>query len=83
MKHSTFFWFILPSLSLMILFIALPIVSVVIQSLHVEHEQVLVISKSCDPFGCKETTSLDQEAMEKLREDNPLSTSPLPPDLKK
>ncbi len=72
MKHSTFFWFILPSLSLMILFIALPIVSVVIQSLHVEHEQVLVISKSCDPFGCKETTSLDQEAMEKLREENPL-----------
>ena len=72
MKHSTFFWFILPSLTLMILFIALPIVSVVIQSLHVEHEQVLVISKSCDPFGCKETTSLDQEAMEKLREDNPL-----------
>ena len=42
MPHRTFLWFILPSLSAMILFIALPIVSVVIQSLHVEHEQVLV-----------------------------------------
>jgi hypothetical protein len=28
MKHKTFFWFILPTLTAMILFIALPIVSV-------------------------------------------------------
>ena len=74
MKHSTFFWFILPSLSLMILFIALPIVSVVIQSLHVEHEQVLVISKAVIPSDVKETTSLDQEAMEKVeRRESPRS----------
>ena len=32
MKHKAFFWFILPTLTAMILFIALPIVSVLIQS---------------------------------------------------
>ena len=42
MPHKTFFWFILPSLVAMLLFIALPIVSVAIQSLYIEHEQVLV-----------------------------------------
>jgi ABC-type sugar transport system permease subunit len=42
MKHRTFFWFILPALSAMVLFIALPIVSVFIQSLFVQHEQVLI-----------------------------------------
>ena len=45
----------------MILFIALPIVSVFIQSLHIEHEQVILVSESCDPFGCTETTSVDTE----------------------
>ncbi|MEM6276844.1 MAG: sugar ABC transporter permease [Pseudomonadota bacterium] len=72
MKHSTFFWFILPTLSAMILFIALPIVSVAIQSLHVQHEQVLVVSESCGPFGCTETTSVDLEATEAIREAQPL-----------
>ncbi|WP_422378408.1 carbohydrate ABC transporter permease [Roseibium sp.] len=72
MKHRTFFWFILPTLSAMILFIALPIVSVFVQSLFVAHEQVLVVSESCGPFGCTETTSIDTEATAKLREDQPL-----------
>ena len=72
MKHRTFFWFILPTLTAMILFIALPIVSVMIQSLFVQHEQVLVISKSCGPFGCQETTSIDTEATAALREAQPL-----------
>lgn len=72
MKHRTFFWFILPTLSAMILFIALPIVSVLIQSLFVGHEQVLVVSESCGPFGCKESTSVDLEATKKLREEAPL-----------
>ena len=72
MKHRTFFWFILPTLTAMILFIALPIVSVMIQSLFVQHEQVLVISKSCGPFGCQETTSIDTEATAALRESQPL-----------
>jgi len=72
MKHRTFFWFILPSLAAMILFIALPIVSVMIQSLFIEHEQVLVISTSCGPFGCEETTSIDAQATAALREAQPL-----------
>ncbi|MDX8350183.1 sugar ABC transporter permease [Cognatiyoonia sp. IB215446] len=72
MKHRSFFWFILPTLSAMILFIALPIVSVFVQSLHVEHEQVLVVSESCGPFGCTETTTIDQEATALLREERPL-----------
>ena len=72
MKHRTFFWFILPTLSAMILFIALPIVSVFVQSLFVEHQQVLVEAESCDPFGCKTTTSVDVEATEKLRQEQPL-----------
>ena len=72
MKHRTFFWFILPTLSAMILFIALPIVSVFVQSLFVAHEQVQVVSESCGPFGCRETTSVDIEATQKLREEQPL-----------
>lgn len=72
MKHRTFIWFILPTLSAMILFIALPIVSVFIQSLFVEHEQVLVVSENCGPFGCTESTAVDIEATEKLREAAPL-----------
>ena len=72
MKHRTFFWFILPTLTAMVLFIALPIVSVFIQSLHVEHEQVLIVSESCGPFGCEETTEVDLEATAKLREERPL-----------
>ena len=41
MPHKTFFAFILPSLVAMLLFIALPIVSVVVQSFYVEHGRVL------------------------------------------
>lgn len=72
MKHRTFFWFILPTLAAMTLFIALPIVSVFIQSLFVGHEQVLVVTESCGPFGCTQGTSVDLEATEKLREAAPL-----------
>jgi multiple sugar transport system permease protein len=72
MKHKTFFWFILPTLSAMVLFIALPIVSVVIQSLHVEHEQVLITVENCGPFGCTESVTVDQDATEALREAAPL-----------
>ena len=72
MPHRTFFWFILPSLAAMFLFIALPIVSVVVQSLFIEHEQVIVVSESCSPFGCTPTTSVDQEAARALRDAQPL-----------
>lgn len=72
MPHRTFFWFILPSLTAMFLFIALPIVSVMIQSLHVEHEQVVIQTESCGPFGCTKETQVDAEATAKLREAAPL-----------
>ena len=72
MGHRVFLLFIFPSLLAMCLFIALPIVSVVIQSLHVEHEQVLVSVETCDPFGCKESMKVDVEATEALLEERPL-----------
>jgi multiple sugar transport system permease protein len=72
MPHRTFIWFILPSLAAMILFIALPIVSVVVQSLYVEHEQVLVTVENCGPFGCTEETRVDRDATAVLREEQPL-----------
>lgn len=61
-----------PTLSAMVLFIALPIISVFIQSLHIQHQQVIVVSESCGPFGCTKTTSVDTEATEKLRSEQPL-----------
>ena len=56
----------------MVLFIALPIVSVFVQSLFVAHDQVLVVTENCGPFGCKQTTTVDQEATRALKEAAPL-----------
>lgn len=72
MPHRTFLWFILPSLLAMILFIALPIGSVLIQSLHIEHEQVLIESETCGPFGCTPSVTVDQAATRALRDAEPL-----------
>ena len=72
MSHRTFFWFILPSLLAMFVFIAVPLVSVVFQSLYIEHEQVMRVTKNCGPFGCKEEVSVDYEATQQLRDQNPL-----------
>lgn len=72
MPHKTFFWFILPSLAAMIVFIALPIVSAVIQSVHIEHEQVIIETENCGPFGCKKETAVDTAATEELRREQPL-----------
>lgn len=73
MPHRAFFAFILPSLVAMILFIALPIVSVVIQSFYIQHERVLVEVETCSPFGgCTTETRVDAEATEKLRQQEPL-----------
>ena len=72
MKHRAFFWFIMPSLAAMILFIALPIFSVGVQSLFVEHPQVMVESENCDPFGCTTTRSVDPEATAALYDAQPL-----------
>lgn len=56
----------------MLLFIALPIISVVTQSLYTQHEQVVITVENCGPFGCKEEQSVDQEATQALRDAEPL-----------
>ncbi|MFK7891243.1 MAG: hypothetical protein AB8B63_10550, partial [Granulosicoccus sp.] len=72
MKHRTFFWFVLPSSLAMLLFIALPIVSVVIQSVYAPHEQVIIEVENCSVFGCTKSTAVDQEATRALRKAQPL-----------
>jgi len=73
MPHKTFFAFILPSLIAMVLFIALPIVSVVVQSFHVEHGRILVSVENCQPFGgCSTETRVDTAAMAELRAEQPM-----------
>ncbi|MDF0599108.1 sugar ABC transporter permease [Psychromarinibacter sp. C21-152] len=71
MPHKTFLAFIWPSLFAMILFIAIPIVSVGFQSLYVEHEQIMIEAENCGPFGCNSEVRVDREAMEQLREEQP------------
>ncbi len=73
MPHKTFFAFILPSLVAMILFIALPIVSVVVQSLFIEHGRVLVEVENCQPFGgCTKEVRVDVAATQQLKQEQPL-----------
>jgi ABC-type sugar transport system permease subunit len=72
MPHRTFFAFIFPSILAMLLFISLPIVSVAVQSLFVEHGAVLSTVESCGPFGCEKQTRVDTAAMEKLRAEAPM-----------
>lgn len=72
MKHRTFFWFFLPTALAMLIFIAAPIVSVVLQSLFVPHEAVLIETENCGPFGCTTSVVIDQEATEELRAEQPL-----------
>ena len=72
MKHKTFFWFFLPTGLAMLLFIAMPIVSVVTQSLFVPHEAVYLEVENCDPFGCQKSVAIDVEATAALKEDAPL-----------
>ena len=57
----------------MLLFIALPIVSVVLQSIHAPHPAVLVEVETCTPLvGCTTETSIDQDATADLRAAKPL-----------
>ena len=72
MPHSTFFKFIAPSLFVMLLFIALPILSVAYQSLFIEHEQILVEVENCGPFGCETELRIDTEAMDRANEESPM-----------
>ena len=72
MRHSTFFWFFLPTALAMLLFIAFPIVSVVMQSVFAPHPAVLVEVETCTPLsGCQTETTIDQEATRALREAEP------------
>jgi len=72
MRHRTFLAFVLPSLFVMLLFIALPIVSVAYQSLFIEHEQITTKLESCGPFGCTTELRVDAAAMEKARKEQPM-----------
>lgn len=72
MPHRTFFWFIFPSILAMLLFITLPIISVVMQSMYIEHEAILTSVENCDPFGCTTSTRVDTQAMAALRDDAPM-----------
>ncbi|MFL2757421.1 MAG: carbohydrate ABC transporter permease [Paracoccaceae bacterium] len=73
MRHSTFFWFFAPTGLAMLLFIALPIVSVVLQAIHAPHPAVLVEVETCTPLvGCTTETSIDQDATADLRATKPL-----------
>ncbi|MDQ1902144.1 sugar ABC transporter permease [Paracoccus sp. WLY502] len=72
MKHRTFLWFFLPSATAMFLFIALPIFSVVTQSVFAPHEQVIREVENCSVFGCTKATQIDQEATQALREAEPM-----------
>ncbi|HEV2501837.1 MAG TPA: sugar ABC transporter permease [Mesorhizobium sp.] len=56
----------------MFIFIALPIVSVVLQSVYAPHEQVVREVENCSVFGCTKTTQVDQDATRALREAEPL-----------
>ena len=71
MKHKTFIAFFAPTAIAMLLFIALPIVSIVMQSMHTPHEQIVKIVENCGPFGCKQETTVDQQATELLRAEKP------------
>ena len=72
MPHRTFLAFILPSLLAMLLFIALPVMSVAVQSLYVEHDKVLVQVENCGPFGCQQDVRVDGVATARLQTLEPL-----------
>ena len=57
----------------MVFFIALPLVSVVVQSVFAPHLAVLVEVESCTPLlGCTAETKIDQDATAEIREAAPL-----------
>jgi multiple sugar transport system permease protein len=72
MPHRTFLAFIFPSILAMVLFITLPILSVALQSLYVEHPAILTTVENCDPFGCTKATRVDAEAMAALKAQAPM-----------
>jgi ABC-type sugar transport system permease subunit len=71
-KHKTFLQFFLPTAIAMFLFIALPLISVLIQSVYAPHQQVIIEVENCTPFGCTKSTTVDQAATRAIREQQPL-----------
>ena len=51
----------LPTCVAMVLFIAIPIVSIFVQSLFIEHQKPTIEIEICDPFGCKKEVGVDVE----------------------
>ncbi|MBI1416786.1 MAG: ABC transporter permease subunit [Limimaricola sp.] len=72
MPHRTFFTFIFPSILAMVLFITLPIISVAVQSMYIEHPAILTTVESCGPFGCSKQSKVDVAAMAKLKAEEPM-----------
>ena len=72
MPHGTFIRFIWPSFLAMVVFIVLPVISVAIQSIYVEHEQVLKEVENCTPFRCETVMQVDVEATAALKESAPM-----------
>lgn len=72
MPHRTFVAFILPSILAMLLFITLPILSVIVQSMYIEHPAIVTTVENCGPFGCTKETKVDTEAMAKLKAEQPM-----------
>ena len=56
----------------MVLFIALPIISALIQSFFVSHDQVLMETEVCGPFGCKQEVAVNFSATKQLNVDKTL-----------
>jgi len=52
MRHRSFILFLFPSLLAMLVFIAVPLVSVVVQSMHVPDQKLISTGEVCGPFGC-------------------------------
>lgn len=72
MPHRTFILFILPSAVAMLLFIAMPLASVAVQSLYVPPPRVLMKLQSCSPFSCTESVQVDEKATAALKRKHPL-----------
>ena len=72
MPHRTFVAFIFPSILAMLLFITVPILSVAVQSLYVEHPAILITVENCGRFGCTMDTKVDTAAMAVLKGAQPI-----------
>lgn len=71
MPHKTFIAFVLPSFTAMLIFIALPLVSIAYQSLFIEPQKPIIVVQTCDPFGCRAESRVDIDALARSRSHAP------------